>query len=191
MKDRSDPTKKRIRAETGWPSSKGGYTDGQMYVSPWFPDSPKGFGMMNRWLTKHPGFHGGHKIMIGRGSAVRASRPNGSSNIWRKRQIALPPEIVSELYAWHGGQFTPTYALASTAHSDFVSLSMIDGAIVDLDSTKGKKPKDLRDLIGDLYVVREYWKEHAEKLTDSETKYDRADYGLTEADEAEIDVESG
>jgi hypothetical protein len=119
---------------------------------------------------------------------------------WRKRQIILDPELVARLEEWHGGQFTAVYSLVSTGSHDLVSLSMIDAAMdeleADLRKTKGEERMILRDAIGDLAGIRQFWREHTAKeagmdLAEDEYKYDHADYGMDPEEEAEIDTRSG
>ena len=123
----------------------------------------------------------------------------GRNALWRKRQIILEPELVQKLFDWHGGQFTPTYALASTGMENLVSLSMIDAAKDELEGVLRKVPgkkekKDLRGVIGDLDMARTFWSESTAKragmdMSEDEYEYDRADYGIE--DESTINTRSG
>jgi hypothetical protein len=85
------------------------------------------------------------------------------------------------------------YALSSTGSENLVSLSMIDAAMNLLRGlgrrTKGKDRKDLAELVGDLETARTYWKESSAKEAGMDIdvyRYDRQDYGMTPAEEAEI-----
>ncbi len=137
----------------------------------------------------------------------------GANTEWRKRQIILPEELVTKLFEWHGGQFTAIYALASSGMRGLVSLSMIDAASVeisvdikDLDSRKRRRfPKstqekkleirELKELLGELETIRQFWKEHSAKESGMEAEedfdydFDSKDYGLENEDE--IDTHSG
>lgn len=66
----SDPTKRRYRAYTLWQSSKGGRRSGEKHVTPWFRTRAEAL----VWVDTNHAFHGGHKIFIEEGSAIRASR---------------------------------------------------------------------------------------------------------------------
>jgi hypothetical protein len=117
-------------------------------------------------------------------------------NEWRKMQIILEPELVERLSGWHSGM-DAVYALSSTGRQNLVSLSMIDAAL-DLLRRDGRKAKpgskdrkDLAELVGDLESVRTYWREHSAKEAGMEDedfvyRFDRQNYGMTPAEEAEI-----
>jgi hypothetical protein len=123
-------------------------------------------------------------------------------NNWRKRQIILEPELVTELFNWHGGQFSPLYSLASTGQGHLVSLSMIDGGlreleldIADLKKKKDKNSKKLlkecKDVLGNLDLVRNYWPEHSADwagmgLEESDYEYDHKDWGYDADEEEEL-----
>jgi len=145
-----------------------------------------------------------HPKRVARNPA-HASRPvsEGRNALWRKRQIILEPELVERLFWWHGGQFTPTYALASTGMRELVSLSMIDAAKDELEASFSRCAKksdlsteDLADLeltIGELESARSYWSESTADragmdMAEDEYEYDRADYGIE--DESEIRTDS-
>lgn len=129
----------------------------------------------------------------------RARRNVSRKNLWRKRQIILPPELVEELFAWHGGQFTPTYALASTGFDDLVSLSMLDAALTELErdvrATKGNAKKELANVVAGVEGIRWYWKESSAReagmgLSEDEYEYDHQDYGMDADEEKAIDTRS-
>lgn len=138
---------------------------------------------------------------VNRDRTARSARETIGQNLeWRKRQIILEPELVEQLFDWHGGQFTPTYALASTGQNNLVSLSMIDAVLNELgplsrsQSTPKRDRAELRDLLGDLDAVRRFWREHSAEWAGMDIKeyeYDTADYGLTPEEEVEILTTSG
>ncbi len=77
---------------------------------------------------------------------------------YKKRFIILPEGVATQLYNWHGGQWSGVYSLASTGDHDLVSPAMIERAISELeqDRSKIKNRKDKRDLgnlIGELDMV--------------------------------------
>lgn len=135
--------------------------------------------------------------------------PSTRSSEWRKRQIILPPELVTELSQWHASQDDPLYALSSTGAADLVSLSMIDAALASLEDAKreaelsagemgGPFVKQIDDVQGDLSTVRQFWKEHSAQESGMDTEdedftweYDKRDYGLPPEDEAAIETGSG
>lgn len=128
-------------------------------------------------------------------STAREENPVGpeGDRIWRRRQIVLEPELVRHVFAWHGGQGTATYALASTGLHNLVSLQMIDAAIEELEAMavqserKGRRKdgRDLRNLAGELRTVRQFWQEHTAQAAgllageDPENfyEYDESGYG--------------
>jgi len=83
-----------------------------------------------------------------------------------KKNIALPPEVVTALFEWHGGQSTPTYSLASTGMNHTVSLDMIKAAEEELERVyKRLKPRTkerthLRRLLGELDTIQRYPEEY-------------------------------
>jgi ribosomal protein S15P/S13E len=102
-------------------------------------------------------------------------------------------ELADRVCDWHGGQWTHTYALCSTGQAHLVSLSMLDAAIDELVSVMKRGPKDrrskkeLRDLIGDLQMLRQYWKESSAKEYGIEAEgYDTADYGYDADEESKL-----
>jgi hypothetical protein len=108
------------------------------------------------------------------------ARISESSRDYRKAFLILDPEVVQHLYEWHGGQFTPTYALASTGQNNLVSPKMIEDAISELESVarkqRGKLKKDINALIGDLDAVVSYPQEHSAReagmdIAESEYEY--------------------
>lgn len=119
---------------------------------------------------------------------------------WRKRQIILPEELVARIDAWHGGQHTAVYALASSGRQDLVSMSMIDAATEDLISdtrlARGAQKRELNHVLQGLANVRHFWREHSAKEAglesdpDFEYEYDKRDYGMSAADEASISTRS-
>lgn len=77
------------------------------------------------------------------------------------RESPLGNESVLEaLYAWHGGQSSAVYSLASTGQNNLVSLSMISAAVWELKrdkaKAKGKDKKNLGALIGELEMILGY-----------------------------------
>ncbi len=74
---------------------------------------------------------------------------------YHRRNLILDQELALEAMNWHGGQGSYVYSLASTAMNDYVSPSMIDAAVNELerDLSKIKKKsdrKELENLIGEL-----------------------------------------
>ena len=123
-------------------------------------------------------------------------------NEWRKRQIVMDPELVRRVDHWHSGQFSRSYALASTGARDLVSLSMVDAALFELRQERERfrtrlKAGQLRDLgktIDALAYLRTYWAERsaaAAGMDVEEYAYDETDYGTFAEDEAAADVRSG
>lgn len=99
---------------------------------------------------------------------------------YHRRNLILDPELVQALFEWHGGQFTPTYSLASTGMSNYVSQSMIERAVRELSSfkssIKGKEKKHLLKTIDELYMVLESPREYSTKeagVGDVDDGYDR------------------
>lgn len=81
------------------------------------------------------------------------------------RDLELPSELCTRVSHWHGGQFTPTYALCSTGSHDYVSIDMIQAAIDELEGPGGKfdTPElkaDREDLAGELHAVIIFASEH-------------------------------
>jgi len=109
--------------------------------------------------------------------------PSAPRSEWRKRQVILDEALVAKLFDWHGGQFTATYALASSGLRDLVSLSMIDDALGELEREQARlNNEELGELLGELQGVRIFWKEQTAKeagmgLTEEEYDFDQADYG--------------
>lgn len=117
-----------------------------------------------------------------------------NSQLWRKRCLVLPGEVVERLFQWNGGQSTMIYRLASSGMRQPVSLSMIDMAIkegewAEKSLPRGAKKKDLGRLLDDLQVIRHFWKEHG--VQEAAYEYDNADYGLTDKTENKIETGSG
>jgi len=119
-------------------------------------------------------------------------------NLWRLRQIILPRELALRLHEAHGGQSSATYALASTGTHHLVSLSMIDEALLELESVKGHMKgapkKEVARTLGELEEVRHFWKEHSAKeagMEDHDEGYDERDYGLSGSEESDVPTRSG
>lgn len=138
------------------------------------------------------------------GRARAKKNPEGNLE-WRKRQIVLPADLVARLFEVHGGQFTATYALASSGMRDLVSLSMIDACKAELEALQGSRSwqsasradkLELDAAVNGLSEVRQFWRESSAKeagmdLGDDDYEYDEADYGLSPEDEADVDTHSG
>lgn len=99
---------------------------------------------------------------------------------YHRRNLILDPKLVEALFQWHGGQFTPTYSLASTGMNNYVSQSMIERAVRELSSfkssIKGKEKKHLLKTIDELNMVLHYPEEYSTKaagLGDEDAGYDR------------------
>jgi hypothetical protein len=119
-------------------------------------------------------------------------------NQWRKRQIVMERELADRVCDWHGGQWTATYALCSTGQGHLVSLSMLDAAIdelVNVHREKSRFPgsrgrasrKDLNEVIGELQLLRQYWRESSAKEYGIEAEgYDTADYGYDADEESKL-----
>jgi len=118
------------------------------------------------------------------GGRMRRSNAQPGERAYYRRNLILPPEVIEPLYSWHGGQYTGVYSLASTGDHDYVSQSMIDRAISELEAdrrkVKSKKDKkDLGNLIGDLDMVSSSPSEFSTKeagLGDEDSGYD--EYGM-------------
>jgi hypothetical protein len=114
----------------------------------------------------------------------------GRNAEWRARRIILEPEVVTELYSWHGGQSDPVYALASWGQHHYVSLSMIDAATTELERVLHRQDPPngkLAELLFDLGDVRQYWAEHQGDETEG---YDERDYGMSPEEEAAVSTRS-
>lgn len=103
-----------------------------------------------------------------------------TQDAYHRRNLILDPELVQALFEWHGGQFTPTYSLASTGMNNYVSQSMIERAVRELSSfkssIKGKEKKHLLKTIDELNMVLHYPEEYSTKaagLGDEDAGYDR------------------
>lgn len=113
------------------------------------------------------------------------------TNLWRKKQLMVDPEIAEEVLNWHGGGGTPTYALGSAAYAGHpVSLSMLDAAIEELDSSESDD-RTLEQVTGDLQQVRLYWPEYTMEFYgipqyEVDVEYDQMDYGFGREDEKEF-----
>jgi len=98
--------------------------------------------------------------------AVR-SKPGTTvrGNPTSKMNIALPPEVVTALFEWHGGQSTPTYSLASTGLHHTVSLDMIRAAKEELGRVLSRTPRSkershLLRLLDTLHTIQQYPEEY-------------------------------
>ena len=118
-------------------------------------------------------------------------------NLWRKQMIILEPDIVRELFEWHGGQDSYVYALASWGQGHLISASMIDGALIDLrrdyaHAKRSDRRRDLYQLIGSLEHVRQYWYEHTAHQAGMdvvEYALDPRNYGTSPHDEQMLSYE--
>lgn len=116
---------------------------------------------------------------------------NRGTKAWYRRNLILPLEVdhpqaepgetvVGTLHAWHGGQNSAVYSLASTGDHDYVSASMVERAVNELerDLRKASTKQDVSDLVrtlGELNIMLG----HPEDYTtgeDEDSGYD--DYGL-------------
>lgn len=74
---------------------------------------------------------------------------------YHRRNVILDSEIIEELSAWSGSQSSATYSLLSLGMNDYVSPSMIDAAVDELEGINKKgmskaDRKSLDTLIGEL-----------------------------------------
>ena len=103
-----------------------------------------------------------------------------STQAERRRNIILDPDLVSDLFQWHGGQDSFVYSLASTGMQNYVSISMVKRAISELEKDKSrvKDKKDKKHLlatIDGLYMVTDSPSEYTAKaagLGDEDSGYD-------------------
>lgn len=92
--------------------------------------------------------------------ARRERRPE-----YHLRNVILGEDLVEQLFAWHGGQNTYVYSLASVGMSNLVSPSMIDAAADEL-MRPGKYPlkakyrREKDELIATLQDLADYPDEH-------------------------------
>lgn len=106
---------------------------------------------------------------------------------YHRRNLVLDQDTVAEVMTWHGGQGTSLYSLGSLGSSDYVSPSMIDAAIDELEGVENKgldkqQRKSLDDLIAELDAYARYSEEHTTKeagLGDVDSGY--ADWLMEEA----------
>lgn len=95
---------------------------------------------------------------------------------YHRRNVILDKDLALKAMEWHGGQGSMIYSLASTAYAGhFVSPSMIDAAVNELESSKGDTPdlqRELEELIGELDA-------RARFSSESTTK----EYGLGDVDD--------
>lgn len=101
------------------------------------------------------------------GMDIVKKNPSRTKNVsedhpeYHRRNVILPHEVRETLQGWTGGQSSMTYSLMSTGMNDYVSPSMIDAAVseleYDLGKLKAKKDreskklaKELEELIGEL-----------------------------------------
>lgn len=95
-------------------------------------------------------------------SIVQAARRKNPSAVRNSTKIVLPSEVVTALFEWHGGQFTPTYSLASTGMNHTVTSEMIDKALGELRGVsrtvkpRSKEKRHLTNLIGELETIRQF-----------------------------------
>lgn len=106
--------------------------------------------------------------------AGRSTRQRTFKNVdsnhpdYHRRNLILPKEVLDDLVQWHGSQGSALYSLASMAQSEYVSPSMIDAAVADLEHiearTRDKRQrKEFDALIGDLDAFARYSDEHTTK----------------------------
>jgi hypothetical protein len=126
-------------------------------------------------------------------TTMARQNPERTKDFYR-RNLILPdragddgPKVIDTLYAWHGGQFTGVYSLASTGDHDYVSASMIDRALTelraDVKKAKGKDKKELKEVIGELQMVIDFPNEFTVKAAtgdDVDSGYDT--YGMKQDD---------
>lgn len=84
---------------------------------------------------------------------------------YHRRNIILPEGLAESVLSWHGGQNSYTYSLGSVGMEDYVSASMIDAAVDELEMDSRKMPvgddrRDLENLIGELDAVARFASEH-------------------------------
>jgi len=78
------------------------------------------------------------------------------------RNLILPEDYAERVLEWHGGQGSYAYSLGSTGMSNFVSASMIDAAVGELERDQGgswmtkEQEEELEKLIGDLDMVARF-----------------------------------
>ncbi len=95
---------------------------------------------------------------------------------YHRRNLIVDRDLVLRAMDWHGGQGSMVYSFASTGLEDYVSPSMIDAAVAELEAdlvSNKKAPKDrrlnrkevreLKDLIGELDAVARFSSEHTTK----------------------------
>lgn len=156
---------------------------------------------VKRSLVSHDGYDADIVVKKARSKKAKKSNVARKSNpiergtkAWYRRNLILPVEagdasdvnVIDTLYSWHGGQDSAVYSLASTGSDDYVSASMIDRALTELEQdlreAKGVSKKDKRDLgtvIDELSGVLGYPEEYTtEEYTgeDKDSGYD--EYGL-------------
>jgi hypothetical protein len=84
---------------------------------------------------------------------------------YHRRNLIVDRDLALRAMEWHGGQGSSVYSFASTAMNDYVSPSMIDDAVSELESKNRKRHtkkslKKLDQLIGDLDAVARYSDEY-------------------------------
>lgn len=100
------------------------------------------------------------------------------NDAFHRLNLILPQGLAEKLYLWHGGQFSAVYSLASTGDHSYVSQSMIEKAIRELENIKrsgkatqtgspykipAKDWKHLKETISDLHMVLNYPDEFSTK----------------------------
>jgi len=112
---------------------------------------------------------------------------------YARQHLILPQEYIEELALWHGGQDSATYRLLSIGMRGYVSQSMVEDAVDELEQTKAPRgqKKALEDLVSNLWSVQqnpsEYSVEESGVETPAEWEYDE----LYEGDDGEEMDESG
>lgn len=88
---------------------------------------------------------------------------------YHRRNIIVDRDLVLRAMDWHGGQGSMVYSFASTGLENYVSPSMIDAAVQELESDLRRTPKgsderkDLEGIIGELDSVARFSSEHTTK----------------------------
>lgn len=112
--------------------------------------------------------------------ARQIKNPQRDKSFYR-RNLIIDPDLVERASHWHGGQGTALYSFTSTASHDYVSPSMIQSAIGDLEYSKSKlsrhnrSRKELDEIIGELDAIMNFPSEFSTKeagLGDVDAGYD-------------------
>ena len=168
-----------------------------------FPPSKKTVKAIDKYLAdgKPPAYptSGKRKNPTTHKTKGRKSNPaiKRGTKAWHRRNLILPSEIdhpqagrdetlVGTLYAWHGGQDSAVYSLASTGDHDYVSASMIESAMDELERSLNRapthRPVDVSDLVralGEMNIILGHPEDFTTKNVlgeDVDSGYD--DYGL-------------